>query len=398
MNSDVPGGPDGRGGSDGGGAVAVAAATASPTDKPERPTGRGEQRLQRAPYDPDGRVIAVTGAYSFIGAELLRRLEGDRRYAKLLAIDIRKPSFPLRKTQFHKVDLTLPTADADLAEIFLREGVDTVVHAAFLSTPTHNSAWAHELESIGTMHVLNATGEAKLHKLVMLSSTLVYGAYPTNPNFLTEAHEPKGHPRSRFVNDKMEAERQARRFGHENPDTIVTVLRAAATLGPRINNFATRFFARPVCPVLMGYDPLMQFVHESDLVDAFRIAVDEDHRGTYNIVGEGVLPYTTVLAMMGRVPLPLPRFLAFQISQAMWMTQVFDSPPNFLDYIRFLCIADGGKARRELGFRPRHDIKAAVKDFLGILPNPAPSPAHSPAPSDDGRASRGATSAREREA
>ena len=56
---------------------------------------------------------------------------------KVLAVDVRKPTFPMHKTQFHRVDLTLPTADAELAAIWKREGVDTVVHAAFLSSPTH---------------------------------------------------------------------------------------------------------------------------------------------------------------------------------------------------------------------------------------------------------------------
>src|SRR5215467_7565870 len=144
-------------------------------------------------FDPDQRVVAVSGAYSFMGAELVKRLENDRRYYKVLAIDIRKPSFPLSKTQFHKIDLTLPTADAELATILKREGVETFVHAAFLSSPTHNSTWAHEFESIGTVHVLNACGEAKIRKFILWSSTVVYGAAPLNPNFLTEDAELRGH-------------------------------------------------------------------------------------------------------------------------------------------------------------------------------------------------------------
>ncbi len=333
----------------------------------------GDKRARRAAtalterrVDPDARVVAVTGAYSFVGAELVKRLEMDRRYAKILAVDIRKPSFPLTKTQFHKIDLTMPAADADLAALFTREKVDTVVHAAFLSTPTHNSAWAHELESIGTMHVLNAAGEAQVAKLVLFSTTLVYGASPLNPNFLDEKHELRGHPKSRFVKDKVEAERQADRFARENPQTVVTVLRTAATLGPSISNFATRFFERPVCPVLMGYDPLMQFVHEQDVVDAFVQAVAGDHRGAFNIAGDGVLPYSTVLALMGKIPLPMPSFLAYPMSQALWMTQIFDSPPNFLDFLRFLCVADAEKAKRVMGWKPRYDIKATILDFLGV--------------------------------
>ena len=48
-------------------------------------------------------IVAVTGAYSFIGAEVIRALEQDPRYRKVLAIDIRKPTQPLAKTTFRSV-------------------------------------------------------------------------------------------------------------------------------------------------------------------------------------------------------------------------------------------------------------------------------------------------------
>jgi len=320
----------------------------------------------RGSHDPDRRVVAVSGARSFAGAEAIKRLEEDRRYTKILAIDIRKPEFPLDRTQFFKVDLTLPTADADLAELLAREGVDTFVHAAFLAAPTHAAAWAHELEDIGTMHVLNACAEARVRKLVLASTTMVYGAAARNPNFISEDAELRGKPSAPYIDDKVSAERQVRRFAHENPDTIVTVLRAAPTLGPTIHNYVTRFFARPVAPVLMGFDPLLQFIHEDDLAAAFKIAVDDDFPGVYNIVGEGVLPYSTVLAMMGKLPLPIPHFLARPLARALWATQILDAPPAFLDFLRFLCVADGARAKRVMGFQARHDIRTTIQDFLGV--------------------------------
>src|SRR4051812_12086260 len=256
----------------------------SPSKKKSARVPKKKALVPRPAFDPEQRVVAITGAYSYIGAELVKRLERDRRYYKVLAIDVRKPTFPMHKTQFHKVDLTLPTADADLAAIWKREGVDTVVHAAFLSAPTHAASWAHELESIGTMHVLNAAAECQVRKLIAWSQTVVYGANPLNPNFLSEEHELRGDKsRSRFVREKVEVERQIRRFRAENSDTVVTTLRTATTLGPTIRNFATRFFQRPVAPVLMGYDPLMQFVHERDVTDAFVAAVENDHPGEFNV-------------------------------------------------------------------------------------------------------------------
>src|SRR5262249_22553521 len=151
------------------------------------------------------RVVAVSGARGFVGSEIVKRLEEDRRVARVVAVDIRKPDLALDKTHFFKVDLTLPTADADLAGLLDREKVDTLGRTDFLSSQTHSTAWAHELEDIGTMHVLNACAEAQVRKFVLSSTTLVYGANPRHPNFLSEDHELHKGPESPFLKDKIGA-------------------------------------------------------------------------------------------------------------------------------------------------------------------------------------------------
>jgi UDP-glucose 4-epimerase len=202
----------------------------------------------------------------------------------------------------------------------------------------------------------------------MISTTLVYGAHPKNPNFLTEDAELRGHRDSRFVNDKVRAEKQVQRFAREHPNVSVCVLRFAPILGPTVSNMFTRFFSRPVAPVMMGHDPLMQFVHEQDAAFALQRAVEGDARGAFNIVGKGVLPYTTVLALLGRVPVPMPQIVARQVSKLLWATQLVGSPPSFLDFLLYLCVADGERARRELGFSPRLSIKRTILDFGGVGP------------------------------
>lgn len=313
-----------------------------------------------------GRIVAVTGACTFLGGELLRRLDEDPHYSRVLALDIRPPARVGGKVEFIKLDLTQPTVDGELATLLQRANVDTFVHGAFLSHPTHAAEWAHELEDVGTMHVLNACAGVEPRRLVMISTTLVYGAHPKNPNFLTEDAELRGHRDSRFVNDKVRAERQVQRFAKEHPKVEVCVLRFAPILGPTVSNMYTRFFARPVAPVMMGHDPLMQFVHEQDAAWALQRAVDSHATGAFNIVGKGVLPYTTVLALLGRVPVPMPQIVARQLTKVLWATQLVGSPPSFLDFLLYLCVADGAKARRELGFSPRLSIKRTILDFLGV--------------------------------
>ncbi len=317
----------------------------------------------------DGRVVAVTGACTFLGGELIRRLEEDRRFGRILALDVRAPALTTgKKVEFVKLDLTQPTVDDELAVLLGKANVDTVVHGAFLSHPTHAAEWAHELEDVGTMHVLNACAGIEPRRLVMVSTTLVYGAHPKNPNFLHEESELRGHRDSRFVNDKVRAEKQVQRFAKEHPNVEVCVLRFAPILGPTISNMYTRFFSRPVAPVMMGHDPLMQFVHEQDAAFALLRAVDSTATGAFNIVGKGVLPYTTVLALLGRVPITMPQVIARQLTKVLWATQLVGSPPSFLDFLLYLCVADGAKAKRELGFSPRLSIKRTILDFLGLGP------------------------------
>jgi UDP-glucose 4-epimerase len=131
------------------------------------------------------RVVAVTGACTFLGCALLRRLEEDPRTTRVLALDVRPPPVTGAKIEFVKLDLTQPTVDGDLATLLAAAQVDTFVHGAFLSHPTHASEWAHELEDVGTMHVLNACAGVEPRRFVLISTTLVYGAHPKNPNFLT---------------------------------------------------------------------------------------------------------------------------------------------------------------------------------------------------------------------
>jgi UDP-glucose 4-epimerase len=313
--------------------------------------------------NPGGRVVTVTGAASFLGANLVGLLEEDDRVARIVAIDIKPPVTAGRKSRFYEVDFTQPTAEARLSEIFAAERTDTLVHLAFLSSPSHATALAHELESVGTRHVLVAARHANVRKVVMWSQTLLYGAHPSNPNFLTERHPLRAPTSEPFFADKLEAEVEVGRFAEKMPNAVVTVLRTAPILGPTVHNFVTRFLARRIVPVAMGFDPLVQFLHEVDAIAAFKLAIDRDIPGVFNIVGDGVLPLSTVIKLAGRLALPVPHPLANAVGAALWLAQVVEGPPSFLHFLRFLCVADGAKAKQKMGFRPAYTTREAVIDY-----------------------------------
>ncbi len=312
-----------------------------------------------------GPSIILTGAASFIGSNLLKRLEADKSVDSVVAVDVYKPPFPLKKTRFYKLDLTQPTADADLAQILQNEKCDTFLHLALLSNPSRNSSYAHELESIGTMYVVSACEEARVRKVILGSTTMVYGATARNPNYLTE-DMPLNGAKARFIRDKVEAERQFSEYAKRNPKSVTTVLRPGMILGPTIQSFWTRYFSRPIVPTIMGYDPLMQCVHEDDVLDAFYKVVKEDHPGAWNIAAPGVMPISTMLGISGKVGLPIPGPAIRAAVKAAWVAGVGEMPPNLLDYLRYLWVADGEKAREKMGFVPKYTTREALLSFMGM--------------------------------
>jgi UDP-glucose 4-epimerase len=131
-----------------------------------------------------------------------------------------------------------------------------------------------------------------------------------------------------------------------------------------VRNAFTRYLARKIVPTMMGFDPLVQFLHEIDAIAALHMALLRDVSGTFNIVGEGVLPLSTVIKLAGRMALPVPHPIARTIAAAGWAAQLVEAPPSFLKYLRFLCVADGQLARDALGYLPVHTSREALLDFV----------------------------------
>ena len=314
-----------------------------------------------------GRVVAVTGAATFLGSRLIGLLEEDKSVRRIVVLDVRNAPTAALKTSFYELDLTQPGADSRIAEVLKAEQVDTLVHLAVLANPTQATAWAHELESLGTMHVLNAVRQQPVARLVVRSTVFVYGPHPDNPNFLTEAHPLRGLPGSAFVDDKVDVERQVARLAAESAGVTVTVLRMAPILGPSVTNYVSRWLSRRFVPTVLGFDPLVRFVHEVDAVAALKLAVDSGVPGTFNVVGEGVLPVSTVVKLAGRASLPLPYGVFKRLAALLWVAQVSEAPPAFVAALRYLCVADGERATTVLGFRPEYSSRDAVLDFEAAL-------------------------------
>lgn len=309
--------------------------------------------------------VAITGIASFLGGRLLRSLVAERGEDEVVAVDVAPPPADLARVRFRKLDLTEPAADQRLLDVLGQEGVDSVVHMAFYTTPRRDSTHSHELESIGTLGVLAAAAAAGVARFTMRSSTAVYGARGENPSFLTEDRPLQPNPRLAWVRDKLEAEQHAASFARRYPRMAVSVLRFAPLFGPGVRNFYTRIFDKRVVPVLMGYDPLVQMLHPDDaLAAAERAVLGPAVKGAFNVVPRSAIPLVSAIHLAEKIPVSVPHPLAVVLSDLLWSAGLAEAPGAFVDYARYPFVADGEKAARELGWKARYGSREALTDYL----------------------------------
>jgi UDP-glucose 4-epimerase len=303
--------------------------------------------------------VGITGLDSFVGLHLAERLLDSAEPPEVVGFDLRVPRRLEDRVRFHRIDLTDPGADAALAEAFEKERCDTVLHAAFFAVRPSDSAYAHEVEVIGSLHVMNAVAAAGVRRLVVMSSAEVYGPSPTNPGYLRESHPLRARAESHGASDRAEVDRLLGLFAARHPRIAVTVLRPCWVVGPTIKTRAVRHFEEASVTTLMGYDPLVQFLHEADLLRAVELALRSDHSAVYNLAGSEPLPLSTLLRLANKSRRALPHPLFYRLGHLPELWSAGDPPAGFYDYLRFSWLVDTTRATEDLGFVPEYTTKEA---------------------------------------
>ncbi len=306
-------------------------------------------------------VVGITGAAGTIGARLCDAL-AKRGDTPAVGIDLSIPSAPVPGLPFRRMDVR----DPRLPELWRETGVKRVVHLAAVFDPIHDLAKMREVNVEGTRNVLAAAERCGAEQILLVGSTAAYGAHPDNPTRLTEDRPLRPNRGCRYAIDQLEVEKMAADFAAAHSGIEVAVLRACAVLGPSVRNFITRTFQQPLVLLPTGTDPELQFIHEDDLLAACLVVLEERHAGTWNLVGSGTVGLSDCLARIGNRVLRLPPPVLEKLAGVLWRLRIplTEAPASFLPFLRFPCLADGEKARREIGFSPRYSSAEAFESFL----------------------------------
>ena len=306
------------------------------------------------------RTVAVTGAAGYIAGRLIEALCSDDRIDRVLGFDLREPDWSHDKFVFDEVDVRNPALKSRF------EGVDVVVHLAFIMDPIKDEPLMRDVNVHGSQNVFRCAGQAGVKKLVYTSSATVYGAHPDNDVPLTEDSPLRANLDFSYPAHKLEVEYVVREFREEFPNVKMTVFRPAIVFGPNVDNAWSHALELPVLFGVKGYSPPIQFVHEDDVADALQFAVFEDLDGYFNLAAEGWLEAADALGIIGRRRLELSEASAFSLLDRLWDRGWADAPAGMLHYIMHPWVVSSDRLA-EAGFKARKTNEEALAETASGL-------------------------------
>lgn len=299
------------------------------------------------------RIVLVTGVANFWGRRVAGRLmEHDELH--VIGIDREPLETNVDQLDFVQADVRNPL----LVDLLREEQVDTVVHLQFResNTPTESS---FDENVMGTAKLLGACSEAAVRQVIGMSSLMVYGAHPDNPMFLREDRPLEGNKKYGYIRDWIEMEAYYDSFRNQNPERVMTVLRFGHIVGPKVDSPLTRFLRQEEALVLLGFDPMLQIIHEADVVSALVHATLNDFNGTFNVAPEKGMPLWKTQGLASKLPIPVLHPLAY------WSASVGGTrlAPLPLDHLRYPCMGDMTKMQTVLNFAPQYTPEETVREF-----------------------------------
>ncbi len=312
-----------------------------------------------------GRRVLITGLDTFWGGRMAQALESNPDIDVLVGLGTSEPKVRLERTEFVRTDQVYSV----LTRLVRATQVDTIVHLFLVTDSTQMSRRKlHEVNVIGSMNLFAACGSAgsSIRHVIVKSSTLVYGSSAYDPTWFRE-ETPHSRPARSYVERSLiEVETFVRDFAEDNPHTLVTVLRFANVLGTDIATPMTFNLSRPLVPSIAGFDPLVQFVEEDDVIRSLEFVTRNEVPGLYNVAGDGRVPWSEVAAMCDRKLLGLPPFATRAAAAGLVRLGLIMFPPEMDSLLRF---GRGVDTRRikEAGFNFRYTTAGAVENFVQAL-------------------------------
>ncbi|HEU4979280.1 MAG TPA: NAD-dependent epimerase/dehydratase family protein [Solirubrobacteraceae bacterium] len=337
--------------------------------------------------------VLVTGATGNVGTAVLRALAADDEVQEIVGVARRAPSTSAPKVRWAAADVRSDELDR------LMEGVDGVVHLAWLIQPSRDRATLKAVNVDGSRRVFDAARRAGVRVLVHASSVGTYAAGPKDRR-VDESWPATGVRSSSYARDKAACERMLDDLERDAPELRVVRLRPGLIFQRAAASEIRRFFVGPLLPgfllrrelvPVVPKNPRLAFqaVHSDDVGEAYRLALrDDGARGAYNVAAEPVIDGAALGRMLGARPVPVPGALLRLGADLSWRARLQPTDPGWVDLGLGVPLMDIRRAREELGWSPSRSAQDAFLELFEGLREGAghPTPPLDPQAGGPGRA------------
>ncbi len=294
--------------------------------------------------------VLITGVAGGNGRLVAERLRGEY---EVIGVDKSPWEGRPREVRFYQLDQRKKRFE----DVIRRERPQAIVHLAFIRHFEEDPAIRHEVNVAGTKRLLEFAVAYKVKKLVIFSSSYVYGALPENPYYMDEGYPLNASRTYPDVRDLVEVDTLASAYLWRYPEIAISILRPVSVLGYYAHSAISRYLRLEYVPTILGFDPLMQFIHEEDVAEAIARTIEKGVRGVYNVVGPGAVPLKVAIAATGGMALPAPEFITRPAITALFRWGMYPFPPGAIDFAKYPCTLDGSRFVAATGFKPRFSLE-----------------------------------------
>ena len=310
-----------------------------------------------APSTPSTPKVLITGVSGGLGRLLAQRLL--QAGYEVCGIDRRPWADPPIGVRVFEADIRKRPAE----DVFRQHRPDVVVHMA---TVTHQGAPSEERYRInlgGTQAVFEHCHTYGVKQAVFVGRHTVYGAAPDAPLYRCEDEPPLAAATYPSLSDLVAADLFAASALWRYPEVKTCVLRLVYTLGPSMRGTLASYLGGrlgDVVPMVMGFDPLFQVMHEYDAVEAIYESIRCGLKGTYNVSGPRPIPLSTLCREVGRHPVSVPQLLYPALARRLSRAPL---PSSALNHIKYPVVVNGDAFKEATGFEHRLNEPQLLEAF-----------------------------------
>lgn len=305
------------------------------------------------------KTVLITGAAGALSQQVINRL---RDKYQIVAVDFRELTYLSDDIPSYKIDFNKRVFE----DLFKTYSFDSVIHLGRISSSEETRMSRYNANVLGTQKLLDLSHKYGIQNVIVLSTYHVYGASPYNPALIDETAPLKAAELTMDLVDSVELENLANIYLWRYPDLNITILRPCNIVGPGVKNTISRLLSHSYSPVLMGFSPIMQFIHIDDMADAIELAHKTCKRGVYNVAPSDWIGYQEALEHCQCTGIPLPSIPPVLPKAITKLLNLKMFPTYLVNYFKYPVVINGRAFEEKFGFKPKRPLKEIFRYYREV--------------------------------